>query len=85
MKDTLLQLSGVLELDELLPLLRGYIVEHLQEEHTDPNSSVKDSLAWLEVGDSYVMDLDWFQNGMPQALKMANVVETYHLLHKTQQ
>ena len=75
----------VLDLDDLLPLLRGFIVEHLHEEHIDPQSSLKDNLAWLELGDSYLMDLDWFQNGLPNSLKMANAVAVYDLLHSSQQ
>jgi hypothetical protein len=75
----------VLDLDDLLPLLRGFIVEHLHEEHIDPQSSLKDNLAWLELGDSYLMDLDWFQNGLPTSLKMAHTVAVYDLLHSSQQ
>lgn len=84
-KSVLLQMLDILELDDLLPLLRGFIVEHLHEEHIDPKSCLKDNLAWLELGDSYLMDLDWFQNGLPSFVQMGNAVEVYELLHASQQ
>jgi hypothetical protein len=93
--------SSVLDTAVLLPLLKGFITEHLTSEHMSPKSDIYECLAYLALpnsssngssassssSDALVLDeVDWFVQCWPQGfLYVSCAVETYKLLAQLHQ
>ena len=51
--------------------LQNYIRTYLLEDSTtSPTSSIKDNLNWLQVGDTFLVELGWFQENWPDDIHM---------------
>jgi len=69
----------------LLPLLRTFILGSLQEDTFDKKANAKETLGWIEVGDNYLKDLQWFQTNWPETVKMENLVSAFRFLENLRQ
>jgi hypothetical protein len=92
--------STALDTAVLLPLLKGFIAEHLTSEHMSPKSDMYDCLAYLALpnnnnsssnsgssSDAVTLDeVDWFVQCWPKGrVTVACAVEAYNLLAQLHQ
>ena len=74
--------SSVFDADTLLPVMKAFIMDHLQDKVIDAKISVSLCLGDCEVGDVYLSDTSWFIDCFPDTLIMAEIVEGYNFLSR---
>jgi hypothetical protein len=81
---TLQQISTHLDLSAFLPVLRQYIISQLIESHTSNTLSIKSVIGYLEVGESYLLDLPWFEQYFPEEIQMKYIFNVFTILEQQQ-
>jgi hypothetical protein len=67
------------ERDKLRQVLKQFICNHLTEKTTSSMKPMVEILGYLEVGDSFLVDIPWFES-FPASILMSCCLEVYHLM-----
>ena len=71
------------EVDELLGCMKSFALEQLVGNSSlNDKGTVKDVLAWRDIDNEFLGDINWFADFFPKNLLMANFVEGYKYLQK---
>lgn len=65
--------------EALRNVLKLYIMNHLTEKTTSNNIPLYEILGYLEIGDSFIVDLNWFSK-FPKTILMSCALEAYQLM-----
>jgi len=85
-KEQLIELSSLMDLAVLVPLLKEYMIGQLGEDFQSEESSMKSIVGYLciEESDQYLSDLPWFHQYFPDSLLMKNCMQVYQILEARQ-
>lgn len=68
------------DLEGLLPIMKSFIVEQLQEKRISEKESIDICLGDLEIDDVCLNETLWFSDYFPKNIRMAEILETYKVL-----
>jgi hypothetical protein len=66
----------------LVPMLKEFITDQLQEEHIGSDASIKVTIGYLMAGDVYLFNLPWFATHFPENLTMRNILEVWRVIDR---
>lgn len=87
--EELTKATSRLDGEVLLPLFKSFIMQQLVEDDTrratiTSESTLKENIAWLEAGDTWLGELSWFQDDFPDTVTMAQSLQAFKLLERLQ-
>lgn len=68
------------EKEEFRNILKNFILNHLTEKTTSNLKPMSEIIGFLEMNDSFLVDLNWFQYFPSQNLTMSYALEVYLLM-----
>jgi len=74
--------TGRMDVDALLRALENLLTEQLTGGSLNDTGSLKACLDWIEVGECYLNDTQWFVDHFPAVIQLKSTMEVFNLLQK---